>query len=74
MHAEVQSLNYIYNAVPNPATLNLADVSIATIKLGPSSAAGNQGAHSWHVRIAVGSFRPRLMSSPGGNKIESGKD
>ncbi|WP_080439085.1 filamentous hemagglutinin N-terminal domain-containing protein [Burkholderia ubonensis] len=43
LHAEVQSLNYIYNSVPNPASINLADVNIATIKLGRTSLAGNQG-------------------------------
>ncbi|WP_080436538.1 filamentous hemagglutinin N-terminal domain-containing protein [Burkholderia ubonensis] len=43
LHAEVQSLNYIYNSVPNPALINLADVNIATIKLGRTSLAGNQG-------------------------------
>ncbi|WP_080431866.1 filamentous hemagglutinin N-terminal domain-containing protein [Burkholderia ubonensis] len=43
LHAEVQSLNYIYNSVPNPALISLADVNIATIKLGRTSLAGNQG-------------------------------
>ncbi|RQX83023.1 filamentous hemagglutinin N-terminal domain-containing protein [Burkholderia anthina] len=60
LHAEVQSLNYIYNAVPNPATLNLADVSIATIKLGPSSAAGNQGGAFMACKNCSGIIPPQV--------------
>ncbi|MFE3767846.1 YwqJ-related putative deaminase, partial [Streptomyces sp. NPDC059104] len=60
LHAEVQSLNYIYNAVPNPATLNLADISIATIKLGRSSAAGTQGGAFTACQNCSGIIPPKV--------------
>ncbi|MCA8271656.1 hypothetical protein LGN17_03850 [Burkholderia sp. AU30280] len=60
LHAEVQSLNYIYNAVPNPAALNLADISIATIELGRSSAAGTQGGAFTACRNCSGIIPPNV--------------
>jgi filamentous hemagglutinin len=43
LHAEVQSLNSLYNTVPNPSSIYPSDINIATIKLGPSNAASQQG-------------------------------
>ncbi|VWB41694.1 hypothetical protein BLA15945_01902 [Burkholderia lata] len=60
LHTEVQSLNYIYNAVPNQATMNLADISIATIKLGRSSAAGTQGGAFTACQNCSGIILPKV--------------
>lgn len=43
LHAEVQSLNSLYNSVPNPNLINPSDINIATNKLGKNSSSGQQG-------------------------------
>ena len=43
LHAEVQALNSIYNSVPNPGSVNLSNVNIATYKVGSTTSAGKQG-------------------------------
>jgi filamentous hemagglutinin len=65
LHAEVQSLNSVYNSVPDPTKINLGDINIATNKIGKTSSAGQQGGAFQACKHCGGIIPPEVNVTTG---------
>jgi len=65
LHAEVQSLNSVYNSVPDPTKINLGDINIATNKIGKTSSAGQQGGSFQACKHCGGIIPPEVNVTTG---------